>query len=305
MIEDGAYRRLIDLYYTREAPLPANLEAVCRLIRARTQEETAAVVVVLDEFFVRTDEGYRHKRCDEEIVRYIDKRAKAKVSAAASVESRRRAASATRSERMAAAKKKGTHTREEWVALVEVCGHQCVQCGATGHLDRDHIVPVYQGGSDSIDNIQPLCARCNASKGPDSTDHRPANWRDSLNERLATAQRTLNGGSALQSPDSIHQIEELSVGSADVGLVFDHWKTVHGKPRSKLDDKRRKLIRSALKNYSAEDLRRAIDGYKRSPWHQGKNQDGKVYDSLSLILRDAEHIDAGLKYAEQGATPQW
>jgi hypothetical protein len=91
----------------------------------------------------------------------------------------------------------------------------------------------------------------------------------------------------------------------DVVRVFDHWKTVHGKSRSKLDDKRRKLIRSALKNYSADVLCQCIDGYKRSEWHQGKNERRTVYDDIELMLRDAKQIDAGLTYVEKGAQIQW
>jgi hypothetical protein len=39
------------------------------------------VIVVLDEFFTRTDDGYRHKRCDEEVARYHEKQEKARSSA--------------------------------------------------------------------------------------------------------------------------------------------------------------------------------------------------------------------------------
>jgi 5-methylcytosine-specific restriction endonuclease McrA len=74
-----------------------------------------------------------------------------------------------RSLRLAEAKRKGTHTKEEWENLKKEFNYECVKCGRIGyHLDRDHIIPIYQGGSDAIENIQPLCAWCNSSKGPDS-----------------------------------------------------------------------------------------------------------------------------------------
>ena len=77
-----------------------------------------------------------------------------------------------RSRRMAASRKKGTHTRVEWVSLREFFDC-CVKCGTTEfNLEKDHIMPVYQGGSDGIENIQPLCARCTYDKGPENIDPR-------------------------------------------------------------------------------------------------------------------------------------
>jgi len=35
-IEDAAFRRLLDVYYTTEKPLPNDLRAVCRLVLAST-----------------------------------------------------------------------------------------------------------------------------------------------------------------------------------------------------------------------------------------------------------------------------
>jgi 5-methylcytosine-specific restriction endonuclease McrA len=92
-----------------------------------------------------------------------------------------------RSLRLAAAREKGTHSKEEWEALKVVCGFVCVSCkGESGliNIEKDHIVPIYQGGSDAIDNLQPSCAKCNSSKGSDCTDYRPADWRDRLNALL-------------------------------------------------------------------------------------------------------------------------
>ena len=78
--------------------------------------------------------------------------------------------------------------------------------------------------------------------------------------------------------------------------MFEHWRTVHGHPQAKLDAKRRKLIRDALKGYSEADLCQAISGYKNSPHHQGQNDKATVYDAIELLLRDAKHIDAGLRF---------
>lgn len=81
--EDGIYCRLLRRYYDTEAPIPLDLKVVQRLVRARSKDELAAVETVLGEFFTRTEDGWRHGRCDDEIARCQDKRTKAKRSASA------------------------------------------------------------------------------------------------------------------------------------------------------------------------------------------------------------------------------
>ena len=74
--------------------------------------------------------------------------------------------------------------------------------------------------------------------------------------------------------------------------IFSHWQTTTNHLRSKLDAKRTKRIKAALKlGYSVDDLKLAIDGNHRSDWHQGKNDRSQVYDSIDLIFRDADKID--------------
>ena len=44
-------------------------------------------------------------------------------------------------------------------------GWACVQCGSTGPLEVDHIIPVKHGGTDDRANLQTLCAYHNRKKG--------------------------------------------------------------------------------------------------------------------------------------------
>lgn len=83
--------------------------------------------------------------------------------------------------------------------------------------------------------------------------------------------------------------------------VFAHWQRATDHPRAKLDAKRRTLIARALKDHSAADLMRAIDGYAASPWHRGENDRGTKYLGLELILRDAAHIERGHALADEHA----
>lgn len=83
--------------------------------------------------------------------------------------------------------------------------------------------------------------------------------------------------------------------------IFDHWRDVMAKPRARLDDKRRNLIRRRLReSFSEADLRAAIDGCRASPWHQGENESGTRYVELSLIFWSAEHIE---RFGELATSP--
>lgn len=68
--EDGIYSRMIRRYYDKEMPLPADVEQVKRLMRARTKEEKQAVVNVLAEFFILEDDGWHQKVCDQVLEKF-------------------------------------------------------------------------------------------------------------------------------------------------------------------------------------------------------------------------------------------
>lgn len=83
----------------------------------------------------------------------------------------------------------------------------------------------------------------------------------------------------------------------EVARVFEHWRKVWNHPSAALDPKRRATIRKALAGYSADDLCESISGYLNSGHHIGQNDRNTVYDGLHVLLRDADHIDAGLRFA--------
>lgn len=68
LLEDLAYRRMIDLYYTSESPLPVEPENVARLIGMK--DHLDCVKNVLSDFFLISEVGHTHTRCEREISRH-------------------------------------------------------------------------------------------------------------------------------------------------------------------------------------------------------------------------------------------
>lgn len=69
----------------------------------------------------------------------------------------------------------GSYSTAEWNALLALYDH-CPMCrrgwkeippptGRTSAITADHIVAISRGGSNSIENMQPLCYSCNSRKG--------------------------------------------------------------------------------------------------------------------------------------------
>lgn len=89
--------------------------------------------------------------------------------------------------------------------------------------------------------------------------------------------------------------------SDEVQRVFAAWIEATGRTGATvLTDKRRRLIRNALKLYSLDDVLAAVVGWRNSPHHRGENDTGTVYNDLELLLRDAAHIERFRDLARNG-----
>jgi len=64
----------------------------------------------------------------------------------------------------------GSHTHEDWLLVLRLSKGVCNGFGRDAHhvgirnLTKDHIVSLKKGGTDYIENIQPLCFSCNSRK---------------------------------------------------------------------------------------------------------------------------------------------
>lgn len=97
------------------------------------------------------------------------------------------------------------------------------------------------------------------------------------------------------SPDVVADTDSL----AGMNEIFQHWQTVMNHPRAKFDTKRQRAIKNSLKlGYSISDLKQAIDGCANNPFNMGQNDRQQVYDYITLIFRDAEHIERFMSNAD-------
>ena len=80
---------------------------------------------------------------------------------------------------------------------------------------------------------------------------------------------------------------------SEINEVFDYWRKVMNRSRSKIDKKRISKLNAALEHgFSVDELKKAVDGAKKSPFHRGNNDRGVIYDSIDLIFRNPEKIEA-------------
>jgi phage replication O-like protein O len=87
--------------------------------------------------------------------------------------------------------------------------------------------------------------------------------------------------------------------TAAVEEVYGFWRRCMNSPKSVLDGKRTKAIEKALNGaWTLRDVCKAIRGCSLDPWSMGDNDRSKPFNDITLILRDAKHIEDFMAYAE-------
>jgi 5-methylcytosine-specific restriction endonuclease McrA len=59
----------------------------------------------------------------------------------------------------------GEITSKQWHEILKQHNFSCAICGSKDDICIDHIIPLSRGGTNTKDNIEPLCRSCNSKKG--------------------------------------------------------------------------------------------------------------------------------------------
>ena len=68
LVEEAVYFRLINHYYDTEMPIPLATQSVIRRLRLGNDQDS--VMLILSEFFIETDKGFLHNRCESLLKEY-------------------------------------------------------------------------------------------------------------------------------------------------------------------------------------------------------------------------------------------
>jgi len=83
--------------------------------------------------------------------------------------------------------------------------------------------------------------------------------------------------------------------------VFDYWlKVMNKKSITKFTAKRKLAITSRLKEgYTVEQIKAAIDGCGKSAFHNGQNEQSKMFNDIELICRSGDKLESFFEINEK------
>ena len=101
---------------------------------------------------------------------------------------------------------------------------------------------------------------------------------------------------------TVTQPEPAKDESDDILAVFEHYRHYHPRAHKKPHSRMRewsKIKARLAEGCTVADLKLAIDGCHRSPFHMGENDNNRKYDSLELIVRDGSKVQSFIELAQQ------
>ncbi|MEM7209591.1 MAG: HNH endonuclease signature motif containing protein [Pseudomonadota bacterium] len=169
-------------------------------------------------------------------------------------------------------------------------------------LELDHLEAEFKGGENACENIVLACQHCNRSKGT-------KDWFEFLSTLNDLGEGVVSREDSRGFSNAPRRNREQGTGNreqgrkskplssdddtrSDVETVFETWKQETGHKQTALDEKRKKLIRNALKlGYSVDQLILAVKGMMQTPHNLGDNERGQRYDGVHIVFKDADQID--------------
>lgn len=138
------------------------------------------------------------------------------------------------------------------------------------------------------------------------------NVDSTLNQHQAKLGSSSHADSLNLIPDSLNPIKDMSaeaesISSQDTSSsnhkkeiqeIMDFYNQQFSECWSsplKLTKERYKHIRSRLKNFNIDDLKKAILNIRASPFHCGENDKGKVYATPEFLFRNDTQVDKWIK----------
>lgn len=74
----------------------------------------------------------------------------------------------------------GKISMNEWKSALSLTNFMCISCEDALADTIDHVIPLSLGGTNTYDNIQPMCLRCNLKKGRRQVDFRSRDFAESI-----------------------------------------------------------------------------------------------------------------------------
>lgn len=134
-MEDLAYRRMLDLYYQKELPLPEDVKQIARLIRMRAHCE--CIESVLQEFFELTDDGYINRGADKVLEKAYSKSESARLAAQARWDKKRKTEQQVNADAMQ------THSENNAGAMPPITHNPLPKTQIKDLFDAERIIPIW------------------------------------------------------------------------------------------------------------------------------------------------------------------